>query len=138
MRQQPEKAEQRAIVQLLEALGAKVYVLGTRRRKGDHQGTMQTPGIPDLYFVLPSRYKTKNGKLHSASDAPDDSYATGPTHVWVEVKRKGGRRSLAQQEFRNWHIFQQPYYICGTCDDVQNWLVHHRWLSESQRRGKGA
>ncbi len=46
-----EKAEQSDAVNVLSALG-KVYTLGTRRKKGDHQGTMQTPGISDLVVFL--------------------------------------------------------------------------------------
>jgi hypothetical protein len=45
-RRQPEKAEQAGIVKLVRALGGRVYVLGTRRKRGDFQGTMQTPGLP--------------------------------------------------------------------------------------------
>ena len=43
-----EKEIQADIVKLLETVGAAVYKIGTKRKKGDHQGTMQTPGIPDL------------------------------------------------------------------------------------------
>ena len=43
-----EKEIQADIVKLLETVGAAVYKIGTTRKKGDHQGTMQTPGIPDL------------------------------------------------------------------------------------------
>jgi len=32
-----EKQEQQAIVDLLRLIGAKVYVLGTKRRKGDYR-----------------------------------------------------------------------------------------------------
>ena len=45
---QLEKHVQSDIVKLLETVGAAVYKIGTTRKKGDHQGTMQTPGIPDL------------------------------------------------------------------------------------------
>jgi len=60
-----EKHVQQEIIQWLrlrgwrvpaELIGARnsisgVYlVCGTKRRKGDHQGTMQTPGIPDLWL----------------------------------------------------------------------------------------
>lgn len=67
----PEKAVQAQIVHLLRSIGANVYVLGTTRRKGDHQGTMQTPGIPDLYVFLP--------RLPSGLD---NHIST----LWVEVK----------------------------------------------------
>lgn len=43
---QVEKPIQAAITHLLGMLGARVYVLGTRRKRGDHQGTRQTPGLP--------------------------------------------------------------------------------------------
>ena len=43
-----EKEIQSDVVKLLETVGAAVYKIGTTRKKGDHQGTMQTPGIPDL------------------------------------------------------------------------------------------
>ena len=55
MRRVPlEKHEQAAGVQLLRALGCTVYVLGTSRRKGDYQGTNQTPGLPDVLAMLPA------------------------------------------------------------------------------------
>jgi hypothetical protein len=43
----PEKVIQQQIVTLLRSIGAQVWVLGTRRKRGDYQGTMQTPGLPD-------------------------------------------------------------------------------------------
>ena len=46
-----EKEIQSDIVKLLETVGAAVYRIGTTRKKTDHQGTMQTPGIPDLVRV---------------------------------------------------------------------------------------
>ena len=42
---QLEKEIQADIVKLLETVGAAVYKIGTTRKKTDHQGTMQTPGI---------------------------------------------------------------------------------------------
>jgi hypothetical protein len=52
-RHQPERAEQASGVQLLRAVGARVWVLGTTRPKGDYPGTRQTPGICDVVAVLP-------------------------------------------------------------------------------------
>lgn len=49
----PEKAVQQQIVHLLRSLGAHVYEIGTRRRRQDYPGTMQSPGIPDLVAFLP-------------------------------------------------------------------------------------
>lgn len=114
----PEKAEQAAIVQLLESLGAKVYVIGTKRRKNDYQGTMQTPGIPDLYVSLP----VQGTQTRCLID------------LWVEVKAKGGKPSPEQIEFQERCSDADVRHVMGTCDDVQNWLVDHGWLSETQRR----
>lgn len=114
-----EKDEQAAIVKLLEALGAKVYVLGTRRPKGDHQGSCQTPGIPDLYVFLPN-----HRDLRLFSNVP----------VWIEVKARAGRLSESQRQFAALVTDSPSHYVTGTCDDVQNWLVDHGWLLESQRR----
>lgn len=116
IRQQREKAEQRAIVQLLESLGAKVYVIGTRRPKGDYPGTRQTPGIPDLHVFL---YQPRTDTA---------------VQLWIEVKAKGGKLRPAQVEFKAWCVAAKVEHIVGTCDDVQNWLVDHGWLRESQRR----
>lgn len=124
----PEKAVQASIVKLLRSIGAAVYVLGTTRRRGDYQGTMQTPGIPDLYVVFPSRYKDKTGKLHRAEVAPDHSFGVGPVHVWVEVKSKAGRLSSAQQRFKNWHLFTGPEHIVGGIDEVIAWLKCGGWV----------
>jgi len=66
---QHEKGEQAGGIKLLRTLGATVYTFGTRRSRGkacprcgtfvpEHQGTRQTPGIPDVFAFLPAR----NGK----------------------------------------------------------------------------
>lgn len=77
-RRHPERAEQAAIKALLEHIGAAVWVFGTTRRKGDYQGTMQTPGPPDLQAFLPR----------------------GLGLLCIEVKAPGGRLSDAQRRFR--------------------------------------
>lgn len=114
----PEKAEQSAIVQLLESLGAKVHVIGTKRRKGDYQGTMMSAGLPDLYVALPFRSAPRHYRA-----------------LWIEVKAAQGRASDAQRAFG---VVAEATigatYIRGTCDDVQRWLVDHGWLQETQRR----
>jgi len=73
-----EKTEQGAGCQLLLTIGAAVYVLGTRRPKGEDQSTRQTPGISDVITFLP---RTK-GVL-----------------FW-EAKAAGGRMSPEQAAFR--------------------------------------
>lgn len=102
-----EKQEQAAIVDLLRAIGATVYVIGTKRRKGDHQGTMQTPGIPDLFAFLP---------LHKAK------VANAPTFVWIEVKRTGGKCSAAQIEFERNCLDRNVWHFIGGHDAFANLL----------------
>jgi hypothetical protein len=74
-------------------------VLGTRRRKGDHQGTMQTPGIPDLYVFVP-----------------------GWSDLWIEVKSATGKRSSAQLAFAEMCSKLSITYLCGGLDEVIQWL----------------
>lgn len=112
MRQQPEKAIQRAIVQLLTAARADVWVLGTTRRKGDHQGTMQTPGIPDLVAFLP----------------PADGGLGRYTQLWVEVKAPKGRPSKAQDRFRQACVFAWQAHITGGVDAVLAYLKTGGWI----------
>ena len=78
-RRQPEAAEQRAIVGLLRTVGCEVWVTGTHRRRGDYQGTMMTPGLPDVIALLPG----DRGVL------------------FVEVKAEGGRLRPDQIRFRD-------------------------------------
>lgn len=107
-----EKQEQAAIVQLMETLGGKVWVLGTKRPSGDFQGTRQTPGIPDLYVALPLRAAPRHYRA-----------------LWIEVKSSQGRTSDAQKAFAKVASTTiGTAYIRGTCDDVQRWLVEHGWL----------
>ena len=107
-----EKQEQASIVQLVETLGGKAYVLGTTRPAGDFRGTCQTPGLPDLYAFLPYQ--------HAAS--------TSRASLWIEVKKVGGRRSKAQDEFKALCEASDTRYLCGTCDDVIAWLKEAGWL----------
>src|SRR3990167_11056267 len=71
IRRHPERAEQAACLKILRLLGAEVYVLGTTRKRGDHPGTMMTPGLPDLYAFLPM--------------GPPPAAVT-PWPMWIEVK----------------------------------------------------
>lgn len=65
-----EKQVQAGIKRTLRMLGFAVYDLSQPR------ATKQTPGIPDLYVIGKNR------------------------HLWVEVKRPGGRLTSAQEAFR--------------------------------------
>lgn len=116
-RQSPEKAEQAAIVQLLESLGAKVYVLGTRRRKGDYQGTMQTPGIPDLYVFLP------HVRHPQWPHAP-----FGATALWIEVKAEGGKLSPEQETFQCLCRNREVGHVVGGLHEVMVFLATGGWI----------
>jgi hypothetical protein len=109
--QQPEKAEQSAIVQLLRTIGASVYVIGTKRAKGDYQGTRQTPGIPDLYVFLPSTPKHVGGIA-----------------VWIEVKAEGGRLSVAQIGFEVRCRLAGAVHLVGGRDMLIDFLKQNGWL----------
>lgn len=74
-----EKTEQASGVQLLARIGAKPYVLGRPRRKGDYPGTMQTKGIADVVVLLPR--------------------ALGV--LFWEAKAAGGKLTLEQAELRD-------------------------------------
>ena len=104
-RRQPEAAEQRAIVQLLCALGCPVWTLGTHRRHGDYHGTMQSPSLPDLLAFLPR----------------------GMGLLCIEVKAKGGRLRPEQEVFRNATLAcaapWQVHHVVGGLDAVIGYLM---------------
>ena len=95
----PESLVQWQIVRLLRSLGAAVYVLGTVRRKGDYQGTNQTPGISDLCVFLRGR------------------------QLWIEVKAEGGRLSPAQRAFQAQCHTCGVAHVVGGVSEVLAWLV---------------
>lgn len=106
-----EKVEQVGVVTLFRSLGARVYVVGTKRRRGDYQGTMMSEGIPDLEVFLPAR----NGKP--------------ARFVKVEVKRqKIGRFSPKQIEYRGLCLAAGVDYIGGCLDDVIAWLTREGYV----------
>jgi hypothetical protein len=93
-------------------------VLGTRRRKGDYQGTMQTPGIGDLYgFLPPPRYNPA---------------VTTWTDVWVEAKAPGGRASDEQKEFRSFCLQAGTPHVLGTVDAFIAYLITGGWMRPDQ------
>lgn len=109
----PEKAVQHQIVQLLRARGAAVYVLGTRRPRGDFHGTCQTPGIADLYCVLP---------------APPLG-GGAPTGLWIEVKATGGTLRPEQVVFRDLCRRAGIPHVTGGVEEVLRFLVTGGWVS---------
>ena len=107
IRRQPERAEQAACLKILRLLGAEVYVLGTTRKRGDHPGTVMTPGLPDLYAFLPM--------------GPPPAAVT-PWPLWIEVKAPGGRLSLEQRGFRTWCELSGHRHFSGTAEDLLRYL----------------
>lgn len=136
---QREKGEQAAIVQLLRAIGADVYVLGTRRSSGRNcphcrtfvpnhdMSTRQTPGIPDLYVVLPKRRLVFIPDMFSQRrpDPPREK-------AWIEVKAAGGVASEAQKAFKALCEESETPHILGGLDDVVAWLVAECYLKDTQ------
>ena len=112
-----EKDVQYEIVTLLRSIGAAVYVLGTKRARGDVQGTRQTPGISDLYCLLPAP------RLSSG-------HACG---VWIEVKAEGGQLRPEQHEFRRHCIAAGVPHVVGGTNEVVEFLSDGGWLKGVKR-----
>ena len=108
-----EKVEQQHIITLARSIGCQVYVLGTRRPKGDYPGTRQTPGIPDLWMFLPMRHPDCSG-------------------LWWEVKRKGGTRTPEQMAFGESCALAGQRYGFGTANDFCDYLIRHGYLRPEQ------
>jgi len=96
----PERVVQRQCVALLRSLGGLVWVLGTARPRTDgHQGTCQTPGLPDVVFAL----KGRMGML--------------------ECKAAGGRLRPEQETFRQACQDCGVHHVTGGVDELVAWLV---------------
>jgi hypothetical protein len=107
-----------------------VYIIGTRRPRGkpcpkcgtfvpEHQGTCQTPGIPDLYGFLP---------------APLRPFARvkGPVSLWLEAKAEGGRLSPDQKEFRDQCIATGTLHVVGGVNEFIAFLIEGGWIHPDQ------
>lgn len=120
---QPERMVQQSVMNLLRSMGAKVYTLGTTRRKGDYAGTMQSPGLPDLIVFL------KRPATAEFGDVP-----MPPTRrlLFIECKAEGGRLRSEQIEFRGVSIAADVAHVVGGLDDVIAWLIENKHLRADQ------
>lgn len=103
-----EKQEQAAIVKLLHMLGGQVWVLGTRRPKGDYPGTRQTPGLPDLIAAIPRGHDWRR--------------------VEIEVKAARGRVSPAQRHYRSMADACGIDHLLGGLDVIIAWLEEQGYV----------
>ncbi len=102
---QREKVVQQQVANLLRSVGSGVFILGTRRRRDDYQGTMQTPGVPDVLAFVPNR-------------------GTGHWELLaVECKAPGGRLRPAQRVFQEYCQHAGIAHVVGGVDDVIAWLI---------------
>ncbi len=112
-----EKHEQADTVRLIERLGGKCYVLGTRRPKGDYQGTRQTPGVADVLAFLPPRH-TDAGPI----------FLERWTLLCIEQKTARGRLSAPQVEFRQLCLAAGVNHVSGDARAVAAYLKQGGWL----------
>lgn len=128
--QQREKVEQAHVVRFLLSLGGRVYVSGTRRRRGtacptcgtfvpEDQATRQTPGIPDVEAFLP---------LPPCAAGADLSYSR--VLLKVEVKASDGRLSSDQEAYRDQVLHAPPgvYYVSGGLTQVLAWATRQGYV----------
>jgi len=119
VRRQPERHEQEAVKKLLLALGAKFWVAGTVRKRGDYHGTMQTPGLPDIPLCfLPKRPGYLLVVIEVKSPAAAKTATGGLKPEQVEVKRLCEAANVP--------------YIHGDLNAIIAWLVMHGYLKASQ------
>jgi hypothetical protein len=115
----PEKAVQAQIRAALLSIGAKVYTIGRApRRDAVYHGTGQTPGIPDLYVLLPdSPVGGLQGRMQRCAHG-----------LWIEVKAKGGRLRPAQADFAQFCGDAGIPHLVGGLDDVLAYLAEHGYV----------
>ena len=120
----PEKVVQQHVVQLLRSIGADVWVLGTRRAKGDYPGTRQTPGLPDVLACLPTHMAPR------WTQEPDGHIYRTDKRVWlaIECKSDTGRLRPEQQHFRQCCHDSDMLHVTGGLDDVIAKLVQLGYL----------
>lgn len=116
-RQQSERTEQANVIKLYRAVGGKVYVIGTTRKKGERcphckqfvpntdHGTHQTPGLADLLVFFETR-----------GDVPG-------AVLFHEVKAARGRLSDDQKVFRALCQATATAHVVGGLDAAIEFLV---------------
>lgn len=107
----PESAEQQHIVQLARSLGGRVYVLGTKRKRTDFQGTCQTPGVADLVVFLPRR-----------------SPREGWQFLFIECKGRGGRLRPEQVMFQELCRWAEVEHLVGGFNAFIAWLAARNYV----------
>lgn len=123
----PERDEQETVKRLLRSLGAKFWVAGTTRKKGDHPGTMQTPGLADIPFVFLPRRHGHGEELIRTKFALYDL-------VVIEMKSpeaarsKNGGLSEEQLELQHYCELAGITYIHGDAKAITQWLIGNRYL----------
>jgi len=118
-----EKAEQASIINLIEALGGRAYVLGSRRAqycglcgaRNSDQGTRQTEGLGDLAVYLPPPPRIRD-------------LGTSWCFLWIECKGRGGTLSAEQVRFREINLKARIAHIVGGLDAVLAWLKAGGWV----------
>lgn len=129
-RNNPERAEQDKALRLLRSLGARVWVAGTTRKRGDYQGTMQTAGLPDLPFVfLPAR---RPGTLAFKGHEHDRVLLVVEIKSPSAARAKDCGRSSEQVVFAHQCELAGVHYFCGDCDGLIGWLISHGFLRADQ------
>lgn len=93
---------------LLRHLGAVVYVLGTTRKRGDHPGTMQTAGLPDLLAFVPYEHGEQR---------------RGERLLVLEVKVPPNTTTDAQNEFALHCHDAGVAYVAGPFAAVVRWAL---------------
>ncbi len=117
-----EKHEQQDGVKLLRSLGAAVYVLGTKRRKGDYQGTNQTPGIADVEAWMPTK----------RSDQCTPWMLSRQLLKWEVKRSRGAKTSVEQESYAALCTDAGVSYVCGDLSALMRWLVDAGYLRADQ------
>ena len=120
-----ERHEQKNILNLVDQLGGVYQTIGTGHRqqfcvcgvRTTDQGTRQSPGLPDLWIVLPPAPATR-------AATPNAPWVA----LWVEVKGKGGTLSPEQVECKYVNERAGVVHLVGGLDAFLAWLRAGGWV----------